>query len=337
MADSIERSSHGEPTLPTQSLRMGEQEATSGATLQDVSDVGAFDRTRVRSPFKDAVRRFSQNWAAVVSLVLIVVLILAAIFAHYLHTSDPTVQNLYNINTGPTGSNWFGTDSEGRDEYSRILFGMRIPFIVSFVGTFLTVAVGLGLGLIAGYFGGIIDSVLGRFTDFMFAFPAFLLTIVIVTLFGGTFDALYPNGVGRAIILTAVFALVSWPPLMRFVRSLALSLKEQQFIEAARTVGTTNMKIIWRHLAPNVWGLVLVQAALTIAYIIGAEAVLSILGLGVNQPTPDLGSMLYDGTTYMDANQWGLLFPCLFLTLLIVAFTFIGDGIRDAVDPRSRR
>jgi peptide/nickel transport system permease protein len=123
---------------------------------------------------------------------------------------------------------------------------------------------------------------------------------------------------------------------MRFVRSLALSLKEQQFIEAARTVGTTDVRIITRHLAPNVWGLVLVQAALTVAYIIGAEAVLSILGLGVTEPTPDLGAMLYDGTSYWDSNPWGVYFPVLFLTIMILAFTFVGDGIRDAVDPRSR-
>lgn len=336
MADSMERSAAGEPTLPSQSLRYAEQPATSGGTMRDADDIGRSGRTVVRSPFKDAVRRFSKNWAAVISLIVIVLLMLATIFAHYLHTVDPNAQNLLNIDTGPTSTNWFGTDPEGRDEYSRILYGMRVPFIVSYVGTFLTVFVGVGLGLIAGYFGGVVDSLLGRFTDFMFAFPAFLLTIIIVTLFGGTFDSVYPNGVGRAVILTAVFALVSWPPLMRFVRSLALSLKEQQFIEAARTVGTTNFKIIWRHLAPNVWGLVLVQAALTVAYIIGAEAVLSILGLGVNQPTADLGSMLYDGTNYMDANSWGLIFPCLFLTILIVAFTFIGDGVRDAVDPRSR-
>jgi len=123
---------------------------------------------------------------------------------------------------------------------------------------------------------------------------------------------------------------------MRFVRSLALTMKEQQFIEAARTVGTSGPKIIWRHLAPNTYGLVLVQAALTVAFILAAEAVLSILGLGVITPTPDLGAMLYDGSNYMDANYWGVFFPSLFLTVLILSFTFIGDGVRDAVDPRSQ-
>ncbi|MGH2442754.1 MAG: ABC transporter permease [Chloroflexota bacterium] len=305
--------------------------------MMDVFQEGEprIEQTRVRSPFRDAVRRFSKNWAAMLSTAVIVILILAAIFARFLHTTDPNAINFSALYQGPSVSHWFGTDPEGRDLYSRILFGMRIPLIVSFVGTFITVVLGVGLGLIAGFYGGVVDSLVSRFTDFMFAFPAFLLTIIIVSLFGASFDAAFPNGVGRTIILTAVFALVSWPPLMRFVRSLGLSLKEQQFVEAARTSGTSGWNIIRRHLAPNVWGLVLVQAALTVAYIIGAEAVLSILGLGVNDPTPDLGAMLYDGTNYWDLNPWGMYFPAIFLTVLIVAFTFIGDGVRDAVDPRS--
>lgn len=338
MRDPIEKSTRDNPSAPTQTLNHTEiGEPVSSGDMMVADAVRRSEQTRVSSPLRDAVRRFSQNWAAVGSAVIIVLLILAAIFAHFLHTVDPNSLDYTALNQGPSSAHWFGTDAEGRDEYSRILYGMRVPFIVSFAGTGITVIVGLALGLIAGFFGGWVDSVVSRFTDLMFAFPAFLLTIIIVTLFGASFDQNFPNGVGRAVILTCVFALVSWPPLMRFVRSLALSLKEQQFIEAARTVGTTNLRIISRHLAPNVWGLVLVQGALTVAYIIGAEAVLSILGLGVNQPTPDLGSMLYDGTQYMGTNYWGVIVPSVFLTILIVAFTFVGDGIRDAVDPRMNR
>jgi len=293
------------------------------------------DQARVASPFRDALRRFSRNWAALISLAVIVILVLAAIFAPFLHAQNPTNIDAANLLAGPSAHHWFGTDAEGRDEYSRILYGLRVPFIVSLIGTFLTVVVALALGLMAGYFGGVLDSILSRFTDLMFAFPAILLILIIVSLWGSALNASLPNGVGQTIILTGVFALVSWPPLMRFVRSLALGMKEQQFIEAARTVGTRDMTIITRHLVPNVWGLVLVQAALTVAYILGAEAVLSILGMGVQQPTPDLGYMLYDGAQYMDASAWGVFFPSLFLTVLILAFTFIGDGIRDAVDPRA--
>lgn len=338
MNEPVDRGSPRSTAPATRSPAYGEISGPASAGNLLVADTEIRSSgTQVRSPFKDAVRRFSKNWAAVASLVIVVLLILAAIFAAVLHTSDPTALDYNALGIGPSPDHWFGTDTEGRDEYSRILYGMRIPFLVAFAGTIGTVILGLGFGLVAGFYGGVMDSVVSRFTDFMFAFPAFLLQIIIVTLYGAQFDLLFPGGVGRGIILTLVFALVSWPPLMRFVRSLALSLKEQQFVEAARTVGTSGPKIILRHLVPNVWGLVLVQAALTIAYIIGAEAVLSILGLGVSEPTPDLGAMLYDGNSYADSNIWGLFFPCFFLTLLIVAFTFIGDGVRDAVDPRSQR
>lgn len=336
--NSIQRSAAGDPPLPSQTLTHGEEDiqADSGDLLV-ADEARRANQTRITSPFRDALRRFARNYAAVASLTLIVVLVLAAIFAPFLHTSNPVTLDYNALNVGPTASHWFGTDPEGRDEYSRILYGMRIPFVIGIAGTAITLVLGLALGLIAGFFGGWIDGLTSRFTDFMFAFPGFLFAIIIVSLFGGAFDAAFPNGVGRAIILTIVFAFVSWPPLMRFVRSLALSMKEQQFVEAARTVGTSNFRIITRHLVPNVWGLVLVQASFLIASIIGTEAVLSIIGLGVNQPTPDLGSMLYDGASYMDANAWGAFFPSLFLTLLILAFTFLGDGVRDAVDPRGNQ
>jgi ABC-type dipeptide/oligopeptide/nickel transport system permease subunit len=211
---------------------------------------------------------------------------------------------------------------------------LRPPLVIGFAGTIVTLVLGLAFGLMAGFFGGITDSLVSRFTDFMFAFPGFLLALIIVSLFGDSFDSLFPGGIGRALILTLVFAFVSWPPLMRFVRSLALSMKESQYVEAARTSGTTSFRIITRHLLPNVWGLVLVQASFLVASIIGTEAVLSIVGLGVNEPTPDLGRLLYDTAGYMDQSAWGIFFPSAVLTLIILAFTFIGDGIRDAVDPR---
>lgn len=337
MQDPIEKSTQGDPPLPTQTVTYGEiaEPASSGVGLE-AEEMQRTEEAQIRTPLRDAIRRFRRNWAAVTSVAVILFLILAAVFAPLLHTTDPTVIDYNALNQGPTWQHWFGTDPEGRDEYSRLLFGMRIPFIIAFSGTFITLVLGLAFGMLAGFFGGIADAVLARFTDFMFAFPAFMLIIIIVSLYGPTFDANFPNGVGRAIILTLVFALVSWPPLMRFVRSLALSLKEQQFVEAARTVGTRPLTIITRHLVPSVWGLVLVQASFFVASIVSTEAVLSIIGLGVNQPTPDLGSMLYDGASYMDANAWGVFFPSLVLTVIILAFTFIGDGIRDAVDPRMR-
>jgi oligopeptide transport system permease protein len=289
--------------------------------------------TRVSSPTKDAWRRFKQNWAALISLTIIGLLILAAIFAPFLHTQNPLVLDYGFLNAAPNGSHWFGTDGVGRDEYSRLLFGLRVPLEVGMIGAAITLVIGSLIGVISGYAGGIIDSLLSRFTDVMFAFPSFLLALISVSLFGQSLDNQFPSS-GRIIILTIVFSIVSWPPLMRFTRSLAFALKEQQFVEAARTCGSSHWSIIRRHLLPNMWGLLLVQASFVVVGVIGTEAILSILGLGVPAPYPDLGRMLYDGQTVMDLNYWEVLIPSAFLTILILSFTFLGDGLRDAIDPR---
>jgi oligopeptide transport system permease protein len=293
--------------------------------------------TEVRSPFKDALRRYRSNWAAMISLGIIIVLSLAALLAPWIHTMDPSTLDFNALSQPPSSTHWFGTDPSGRDEYSQLMYGLRVTFVIGYIGTIVTVVVGVALGVIAGYYGGLIDALVSRFTDFMFAFPAFLLALILVSLFGSAFDALLPNGVGRGVILIIVFGLVSWPPLMRFVRSLVLGMKESQFIEAARTSGTSNFNIMRRHLVPNLWGLVLVQAAFIVASIVGVEAVLSIIGLGITEPVPDLGRLLQDTASYMDASAWGVFFPSVFLTLIIMSFTFIGDGVRDAVDPRSNQ
>jgi ABC-type dipeptide/oligopeptide/nickel transport system permease subunit len=336
MNEPVKQSTRDRVGMPSEERK--DSEAAPGASSATMAEAYAGRKagdTRVNSPFRDALRRFRTNWAAVFSLGLIILLTIAAIFAPLLHTVNPDTIDYNALSEGPSWTHWFGTDPSGRDEYSQLMYGLRITFVISYAGTFVTVFVGMSLGVVAGYYGKIVDALVSRFTDFMFAFPAFLLAIILVSLFGGAFDAFLPNGVGRAFILILVFGLVSWPPLMRFVRSLVLGMKESQFIEAARTSGTSNRRIMTRHLVPNLWGLVLVQAAFVAAFIIGTEAVLSIIGLGVNEPVPDLGRLLYDTASYMDQSAWGIFFPSLFLTLIILSFTFIGDGIRDAVDPRS--
>jgi peptide/nickel transport system permease protein len=291
------------------------------------------DKTQVSSPGRDAARRFRQNWAAVVSLSTIAIILLVALLAPFLHTSNPLQPDYGVLNVGPSPQHWFGTDAVGRDLYSRLIFGLRVPLFVGFLGTFITVILGAVIGVVSGYAGGAVDSLLSRFTDVIFAFPSFLLSLISVSLFGQALDFL-PGGSGRVILLTIVFAVVSWPGLMRFVRSLALGLKEQQFVEAARTSGSTSWKIVRRHLLPNMWGLVLVQASFIVVGVIYNEAILSIFGLGVPAPNPDLGRMLFDGTAVMDINAWEVVFPSGLFTIMILAFTFLGDGLRDAIDPR---
>ncbi|MGH2448975.1 MAG: ABC transporter permease [Chloroflexota bacterium] len=308
---------------------------TAPASILEIDDADLFGSTRVSSPSGDAWRRFRRNWAAMVSLIVIVIVLIMITFAAHMHSTDPLFQNFNALNQGPSANHWFGTDETGRDEYSRVLYGLRVPLIVGLVGTAITVVAGTVLGVISGYFGGFVDGVLSRFTDLMFAFPGFTLALIVVSLFGQALDGYFGGG-GRVLLLTVVFALVSWPSLMRFVRSLALAMKESQFVEAARTCGTSSWGIMFKHLVPNMWGMILVQASFIVIAVISTETILSIFGLGVSEPNPDIGQMLYDGIQRLEQNYWEVIAPSIGLTVSILAFTFIADGLRDAVDPRGR-
>ncbi len=310
-------------------------EAHAGVALVAV----AFDHSEdlighgISTGGRDAWLRFRRNRAAVVALVVVLALLIAAICAPWMHTADPLTADFSAINQEPSSNHWFGTDSVGRDQYSRLLYGLRIPLIVALLGTAITVVIGVLTGVVAGYGGGPVDELLSRFTDVMFAFPAFLLALIVVSLFGPALDPYFGGG-GRVILLTAVFALVSWPSLMRFVRSQALHLKEQQFVEAARVCGSSGWKIIARHLLPNIWGLVFVQASFIAVSVISTETTLSIFGLGVQPPNPDLGQMLYDGVQHLGLGYADVAFPSIALTAVILGFTLLGNGVRDALDPR---
>ncbi|HZU14721.1 MAG TPA: ABC transporter permease [Chloroflexota bacterium] len=323
--------------LPSRSLSHSEAEIELGAAEPLAADeADSFASTQISSPTRDAWRRFRRNKAAIIGLTVIVLMMIMAVFAPFMHTSDPTVPDPNVINGGPSPIHWFGTDYVGRDGYSRIVYGLRVPLIVGFIGTAITVIIGTLVGLIAGYVGRTIDSLLSRFTDIMFAFPGFILALIVVSLFGAAADSFGMGGAGRVLLLTVVFAAVGWPPLMRFVRSLALTMKEQQFVEAARTAGSRDWGIMRRHLLPNMWGLVLVQGAFIVVATISNETILSIFGLTVQQPNPDLGSMLFFGVQNIDNSYWQVVFPGVVLAILILALTFLADGIRDAVDPRAR-
>jgi peptide/nickel transport system permease protein len=329
-------------SLPSETLdrtagQTGQAGAGTLAATEAEQEADRFSRTRVSSPGRDAWRRFRHNWAALISLTVILLVVFFAIFAPWLHTTDPNNFDFTAIHAAPSAHHWFGTDELGRDEYSRLLFGLRIPLIVSIIGTVITVALGMLLGVTAGYFGGRTDTLLARFTDIMFAFPGFTLALIIISLYGKTLDnAPGLQGTGRLVVLIIVFGIVGWPALMRLVRSMSLSLVESQFVEAARTVGSSHWSILRRHLLPNMYGVILVQSAFIVVGFIYTEAVLSLFGLGVQPPTPDLGQMLINGSGSMGQNDSEVVFPAVMLTLLILAFTFLGDGIRDAVDPRSK-
>jgi oligopeptide transport system permease protein len=285
---------------------------------------------------REALRRFMANRLALASTVLILFLLVLTLLANLL-----PLQNAFRhgtdlvLDSPPTGKHWAGTDGNGLDEFSRLIFGMRPAFAVGIIGQVITTFLGVLLGVVSGYYGGWVDTVLARITDLIFAFPSFLLAFLVVGVFGSQVTQ-YGGGTGSVILITIVFALVGWPGLMRFVRGLTLSLKEQQFVEAARTVGTPSWKIIVRHILPNTWGLVLVQATFGVGAYISTEAVLSLLGLGVQNPNPDLGVMVNAGIGQLSLNPVEALAPSALLTIIVVAFAFLGDGLRDAVDPRGK-
>ena len=283
---------------------------------------------------RQAVQRFMANRLAVASLVVLVLLIVVAIVANLLPLTNPTVGDPYHQDTYPAWPHLLGTDSSGHDLLSAIIFGLRPALAVGIVGQIVTTIVGVAIGVIAGFYGGWIDSVLSRLTDLIFALPTFLLAFLAVAVLGGDWDNLF-GGSGRVVLITIIFGLVGWPPLMRFVRALTLSFKEQQFVEAARSIGTPPWKIITRHILPNTWGLVLVQTTFGVGGFIYNETTLSLLGLGVQPPNPDLGELVSIGAQHIDINWVESIAPAAVLAVLIVSFAFLGDGLRDAIDPRA--
>jgi peptide/nickel transport system permease protein len=283
---------------------------------------------------RQALQRFMANRLAMASLLVLAALIVVAIFANLLPLIDPTKSDPFNQDTFPTRQHLLGTDASGHDLFSATIYGLRPALAVGIIGQVVATVIGVLVGVVAGYRGGWVDSGLSRFTDLIFALPTFLLAFLAVAVLGPDWDSLL-GGTGRIILITLVFGLVSWPALMRFVRALTLSYMQQQFIEAARCIGTPPWKIITRHILPNTWGLVLVQATFGIGAFIYTETTLSLLGLGVQPPNPDLGELVSVGAQHIDINWIESIAPAAVLAVLVVGFAFLGDGLRDAVDPRA--
>ncbi len=309
------------------------------AAVQPPSDELAEALAKPLSPMRQAIRRFSRNRLAVVSLVVLIVLFVATCIAQWLPLYDPSFQDVPNFDSFPGGSHVLGTDSAGHDLFSQMIYGLRPAFIVGITGTVVTTILGVLFGVLAGFSGGWVDTVLSRFTDVMFAIPVLVFALLAEALF-----AKVPNSPIQAafgdyttiIIMTFSFAIFGWPPLMRFVRGLTLQYKEMQFVEAARSLGVSNRSIVMKHILPNTWGLVLVQATFLIAGFIYNEVVLSILGFGVETPTADLGYLADQALGNLELNWVEAVAPSALLTILIVAFAFLGDGLRDAFDPQTK-
>ncbi|WEG15067.1 ABC transporter permease [Pullulanibacillus sp. KACC 23026] len=274
---------------------------------------------------KISVRKFMRNKLAVLGSIIILIIVLAAIFAPFLTHHSPDHQELLDKLAKPSKKYWLGTDSLGRDTFARLLYGARISLLVSFGSVIGIIVIGTVIGAVAGYFGGWIDALLMRFVDIIISFPSLFLLITLVTIFQGSL-----------LTLIIVFALFSWTGTARLVRGEFLTLRTREFVLAAKTMGVKSSKIIFSHILPNAIGPIIVSATLQIGYVILAEATLSFLGLGIQPPTPSWGNMLQDAQniTIMLTAWWYPLFPGIMIFLTVLSFNFIGDGLRDAFDPK---
>jgi oligopeptide transport system permease protein len=289
--------------------------------------------------WQDAWQRFRRNRLAIVGAVVVTVLVVLAVLANLLVAihliPDPFRQDVINIEVGPgSPGHVLGSDELGRDTLARLIFGSRVSLAVGILVQLIILPIGLAIGLAAGYFGGRIDNLLMRFTDIWYAFPDLLFVLVVVSVFQ---QYTFGHIVLQILMIFGAIALVNWVNLARLVRGQVLSIKEKEFIEAARSSGSPPLKLILKHLLPNSFGPIIVVLTFGIPQAIFLEAFLSFIGFGIQPPTPTWGQMVNSGYEAIYANPSSVVFPAVAIGLTMLAFSFIGDGLRDALDPRMRR
>lgn len=279
-----------------------------------------FDARHDAAALRGLFRTAPRLWASGLVLLLLAA---GAVFAPWLAPYSPVEQDLLGSTRPPSAAHWLGTDVLGRDVLSRMIWGTRVSLAVGIVVVGLEILIGAGLGLTAGYRGGVFDLVALRAADVTFAFPPLLFAILIVALLGPS-------------LLNILLALVvvGWPELTRLVRGEVLGLKQLEFVEAAHALGAPAVCVLTRHLVPNLVGTILVQSSLRVGQVVVAESVLSFLGIGLQPPTPSWGSMINEGLEYLRTAPHLTLFPGAGLVLIVLAFNFLGEGLRDALDPR---
>ncbi|MCL4248341.1 MAG: ABC transporter permease [Anaerolineae bacterium] len=282
--------------------------------------------TRPRGLWHDALRRMSRNRAAVVSAIFLLLLLLAAVFADVVAPYQPTAADFAALRQPPSLQHFMGTDEVGRDILSRVLYGARISLTVGFIVQTTATVAGILLGMVAGYYGGMSDLVIMRAVDIMYALPAFLFAVFMVSI-------LTPNI--NSVILT--LTLVGWPFIARLMRGQVLAQKQEEYVIAAQALGARPWRIMLTHVLPNSLSPIIVQYTLGIATVIMAEAGLSFLGIGIRPPTPTWGGMITKGREYIRTEPHLVLYPSIVLGLTMIAFNFLGDGLRDALDPRVRK
>jgi len=278
------------------------------------------------SLYKDAWRRLARNKLAMVGLAIVIIMAVIALLAPIIAPYNPNDRIKEVSQQGPSYQHWFGTDILGRDIFSRVLYGTRISMLVGVVAVAISLAIGLFLGALSGFFGGVPDVFIMRIADIFFAFPYILGAIVIMTVLGP----------GILNIFIAI-GILGWASVARLFRSSILSIKEREYIEAARAIGASNARIILRHILPNSFAPIIVYSTMNVGTAIIVEAALSFLGLGVQPPAPSWGKMLSESMSYINTAPWLMFFPGLAILITVLGFVLLGDGLRDAFDPRLKR
>ncbi len=270
-------------------------------------------------------RRFLSNRVAPIGLAIVATGIVVALLAPVIAPYDPRRISPAEALAPPGGAYLFGTDGFGRDVFSRVLMGSRISLVVAFLSVLTALVLGTTLGLTAGFYGGWWDGVSMRAMDIVFAFPAILLAIAIMAVLGT-----------NLLNLVIAIGIVYTPQFARVARAAALTIRSQEFVDAARALGLGNLRILWRHIAPNVLAPITVQVSLSLSLAILSESALSFLGLGTQPPTPSWGNMLSEGRQFLELAPWNAIFPGLAIMIVVLGFNLLGDGLRDLLDPRLR-
>ncbi|QFL83241.1 ABC transporter permease [Staphylococcus aureus] len=292
-------------------------------------------QNKSKSPFKIALSRFIHNKIAMLSIIFLLIITIVSIIAPLIAPFPVNQQDLLNIKGEMTAQNILGTDSGGRDNFSRLLYAGRISLSIGITSTIGMLLIGITVGVISGYFGGIVDTLLMRITEFVMLFPFLIFAIVLNAALGDKIK----NPYGSAIILVLVIIVLSWGGIARLVRGKVLQEKENEYFLAAKSIGTPTYKIILKHLLPNILSVVIVQATLLFAGMIVVESGLSFLGFGISKAIPSWGNMLSDAQEgdVISGKPWIWMPPAIMITLTILNINFVGEGLKDAFNPRGRR
>ena len=273
--------------------------------------------------FKTVLRRFARRKVSVLGAVILLLFLLVALFGPMFCTQDPLAQDLVHKYQQPSSEHWFGTDNLGRDTFTRMIYGARVSLSISFAGVMSGCLVGVLLGVCAGFFGGWVDTLVSRLIDILLAFPSLLLAITVVAILG--------SGTENTAIAIAIFSI---PSIARMVRGIVMSNKDAEYIQACRVMGASNARMIFTHIIPNAISQIIVNITLNLGTAILTASSLSFLGLGVQPPAPEWGAMLSTGRDVIRAYPLAVLIPGIAITLVVMSFSLVGDGLRDALDPK---